>query len=96
MELFKSDKAVNGLDSTLKSVNDCITTAENWVELKDKSLVLFRMFRELNRKVKPSKLWLGTKVKFGGFECKNKEGEVSDPLTIPEPNCFQHIIIMKF
>ena len=30
----------------------------------------------MNIKVKPSKLRLGTKVKFGGFECEAKEGEV--------------------
>ena len=38
--------------------------------------MLFNRFRELNIKVKPSKFRLGTRVKFRGFECKAKDGEV--------------------
>ena len=53
---INSDKAVSGLDSTLKSVNDFITTARNWGELKDRMVIFFRRFRELNIKVKRSTL----------------------------------------
>ena len=79
---INSDKAVNGLDSTLKSVDDFLTTARNWGQLKDRMVVLFRRFRELNIKVKTSKLRLGTNVKFGGFECEAKEEEVR---IMPDP-----------
>ena len=44
--------------------------------------VLFRRFRELNIKVNPSELRLGTKVKFGGFQVKAVEGKVR---IMPDP-----------
>ena len=65
---INSDKAIAGLEATLKSVKDFITTAKDWAELKQRMVMLFNRFRELNIKVKPSKLGLGTRVKFGGFE----------------------------
>jgi hypothetical protein len=34
--------------------------------------------------VKPSQLWLGTRVKFGGFECKAKEGNCQTAFFLPE------------
>ena len=73
---INSDKAIDGLKSILKSVDDFITMAGDWKELKTRMTVLFGRFRDLNIKVKPSKLRLGPRVKFGGFECKAKEGEV--------------------
>ena len=80
---INSDKAIDGLNSTLKSVDDFITTAKDWKELKARMTVLFRRFRDLNIKVKPSKLRLWTRVKFGDFECKAKEGEVR---IMPDPS----------
>ena len=73
---INSDKAIAGMEATLKSVDDFITTARDWRELKHRMVELFNRFRELNIKVKPSKLRLGTRVRFGGFECKAKDGEV--------------------
>ena len=35
--------------------------------------ILFGRFRDLNIKVKPSKLRLKTRVKFGGFKCEAKD-----------------------
>ena len=71
---INSDKSVSSLDSTLNSVDDFITTARNWGELKDRMVVLFRRFRELNIKVKPSKLRLGTRVKFGDLNVRQGGG----------------------
>ena len=80
---INSDKAVNGLDSMLKSVDNFFTTARDWEELKDRMVFLFGRFRELNIKVKPSKLRLCTRVKFGRFQCKATEGEVRN---MPDPS----------
>ena len=44
--------------------------------------------RDLNINVKPSKFRLGTKVKFGSFECKAKEGKVR---IMPDPHRLQAI-----
>ena len=85
---INSDKAIDGLDSTLKSVDDFITTVKDWKELKARMTVLFGRFRDLNSKLKPSKLRLGTKVKFGGFKCEAKEGEVR---IMPDPSRLQAI-----
>ena len=73
---ISSDNAIRGLELTLKSVDDFLTSAKGWGELKDRMGVLFKRFRELNIKVKPSKLWLGTKVMFGGFQVEAPQGEV--------------------
>ena len=43
---------------------------------------LFKSFRDLNVKVKPSKVRLGTKVKFGGFQVEAVNGEVR---ILPDP-----------
>ena len=51
-------------------------------------VILFRRFWELNIKVKPSKLRLGTRVKYGGFECETREGEVR---IMPDPSRLQAI-----
>ena len=44
---------------------------------------MFKQFRELNIKVKPSKLRLGTKVRFGGFQVEAVQGEVR---IMPDPS----------
>ena len=51
---IRSDRVVAGLDSTLKSVDDFITMAKDWPELKESMITLFSRFRDLNIKVKPS------------------------------------------
>ena len=72
----------------MKSVENFITTAKNCRELKDRMVMLLKRFRELNIKVKPSKLRLGTKVKFGEFEFEAKEGDVR---IRPDPSRLQAI-----
>ena len=85
------NRAITGLESMLNSVDVFITTARNWGELKDRMVMLFKRFRELNIKLKPSKLRLGTKVKFGGFECEAKEGEVRIMLDPSRLQAFAYI-----
>ena len=43
---------------------------ELWDELRKRMTDLFKNFRNLNVKVKPSKIRLGTKVKFGRFQAE--------------------------
>ena len=80
---MRSDLALQGLQATLKSVDDFLTTAKNWGELRDRMTDLFKSFRDLNIKIKPSKLRLGTKVKFGGFQVEAVDGEVR---ILPDPS----------
>ena len=79
---MSSDLAIPGLEATLKSVDDFLTSAGNWGELKERMRTLFQRFRELNMKVKPSNVQLGTKVKFGGFQVEAAQGEVK---ILPDP-----------
>ena len=79
---MRSDQALQGLQATLKSVDDFLTTARNWGELRGRMNDLFQRFRDLNIKIKPSKLRLGTRVKFGGFQVEAVNGEVK---IMPDP-----------
>ena len=74
---------MNGLDLTLKSVEGFVVMARKLGDIKERMVVLFGRFRELNIKVKPSKLRLGTKVKFRGFQCEATGGEVR---IMPDPS----------
>ena len=80
---MRSDMALQGLEATLKSVDYCLTTARDWGELKHRMTKLFTNFRNLNIKVKPSKIRLGTKVKFGGFQVEAINDEVR---ILPDPS----------
>ena len=65
---INSDKAVRGLPGCLKSVDDILTQAKSYPELKSRLIKLFGRFERYNIKIKPSKLRIGRRVCFGGFE----------------------------
>ena len=63
------------MKGTLIYVDNMLTMAKIWEELKARMPVLFSRFRALNVKDMPSKLRLGTRVTFDSFQCETKEGK---------------------
>ena len=77
---IQSDKCLQGVVGALKSVDDVLTQASSYRDLKERLINLFCNFEQFNVKIKTSKFCVGESVCFGGFLCgANEEGVYVKP-----------------